>query len=623
MEVPDSNARKYPGTCISVEFQGTSKGVANYRAEFRSWFWFMTRSTNNKVYQEMSAIDIFEKVIKDIGYDGEIRKKLSAVYPSREYTVQYRESDFDFVNRLLEEEGAYYFFEEANGKDVLIVADGEQEHEAIDGDAAIVYRDYDDKNERQFQHIYDWRQKAAATTGIVSLREYNFEKPKADLEVSKSILQGAHVHKDLELYDYPGHYRESADGERLAKIRMEAEAIRHKVITATSNVAAMAAGRFFELTEHPRAEENGEYIIKRAVHQFDLSEDQHARSTGKFRDRSLDWEGSGLERHRVTIEAIPKEEQYRPPAVTKWPEISGVHTAVVVGPSGEEIYTDEHGRIKVQFHWDRKGENDEKSSLWVRCMMPWTGEGWGMIHIPRIGQEVVIQFEEGNPDRPLVVGMLYNADKMPPYKLPDNQTQSGFTTRSTKSGNPDTFHELMFEDKKDEELVRFQSERDYKQIIKNDAEIEIGLEHKDKGDLKQTIHRNKTETLKTGELTQTIHTNKTVTLETGDLKTEVKDGNEDRIIKKNKTEEIGKNYELTVKGNQTDKITKTLKVSANQKIELKCGGSKITMEPAKITIQSVQVEIKGSAQTKVNGGAMLDLSSGGLIKAGAPLIKLN
>jgi type VI secretion system secreted protein VgrG len=354
-------------------------------------------------------------------------------------------------------------------------------------------------------------------------------------------------------------------------------------------------------------------------------------------DSTLPVDEDNSDTYRIVFDVIPKSARYRAPQITPWPRSMGLQTAVVTGKSGEEIYTDEYGRIKVQFHWDRLGKADEKTTCWVRCVMPWTGKNWGMISIPRVGQEVVIQFEEGDPDRPICTGMLYNADNKPPYALDANKTQTGIKSRSTKEGAASNFNEFLFEDKKDAEFVRLQSEKDYTEIIKNNATITIGLEKKDDGDLTQTIHRNKTETLKTGDHvfkvekgnqeifvktdhketiegkseqtitgnhTQTVKTgNYTQTIKTGNVTREVKTGNEKHTIKTG-------NYTLDT---SLGKVT----VTAMQEIMLKVGGNSIKIDQSGITIKGIMVNIQGTATadiksplTTVKADAVLTLSGG-------------
>lgn len=368
-------------------------------------------------------------------------------------------------------------------------------------------------------------------------------------------------------------------------------------VSGVSDAINMAAGFMFKVEDLPRKKgEPKEVLLLECVHtlvQLEAFHDNFMNSAGGL------WDEAGVEPdttepHMVSFVAMDTENtQYRAPLRTPWPKVGGIHTAVVTGPSGEEIHTDEYGRIKIQFYWDRDGAKDEKTTCWVRTMMPWTGKNWGAIAIPRIGQEVVISFEEGDPDRPLCVGMLYNDKTMPPYALPENKTQSGVKTNSTKGGGG--FNELMFEDKKDEELVRFQAEKDYEQIVKNNSTITVGLEKKEPGDLTQTVHNDVTETINEGTYTETVKKGDHITnINMGDHNTTLKMGNMDVSVK-------------------SGKIT----VSAAQSIEFKCGGSTIKMDPMSITMKSPTITVKAdmkadvkSPMTTVSGDMMLTLKGG-------------
>jgi type VI secretion system secreted protein VgrG len=288
---------------------------------------------------------------------------------------------------------------------------------------------------------------------------------------------------------------------------------------------------------------------------------------------------------------------------------------VVVGKSGEEIWTDKYGRVKLKFHWDRSDARDENSSCWIRVSQHWAGKNWGAIQIPRIGQEVIVEFEEGDPDRPIVTGRVYNADQMPPYTLPDNQTQSGVLTRSTKQGNTKTFNELRFEDKKDSELIYFHAEKNFERIVENNDTLKVGMEKKDKGDQiieiwndrTETVHEGKeTITIKKGDRLVTIEKGKeTLDVQTGDRQVTVAKGNDTHDIKVgNRVVNIDTgNDDLTIKtGNHTVKISLgKSSTEAMQSIELKVGASSIKIEPSKITLNSVQIEVNGNAQTDVKG----------------------
>lgn len=588
-EPPGGPKRVFPGVCVSLEFLGTEHGPAQFCAELRPWLWFLTRTKECRIFQDIKAPDLIKTILEQdkYGFSGDVVSRLSGSYDPREYLVQYRETDYDFLCRVMEEEGIYFYFIADGDREKLVLADDVSSHDPVSGTSKIEYQDRAAAFNRQLPHIYDWKSSERVTTGKVTLKDYDFENPSAEMKSAKNVPKGDNDGKKHEFYDYPGHYRSLNAGNKRALVRMEAEAVRHKTTKALSNAGNLGVGLTFTLANHPRKSDNISRLVTRAMHKLHLvgSDDPPLGVTGILHGSLADL-AQNADPYQISFETIPAKDRFRAPLVTPWPEIPGVHTAIVVGPDGEEIFTDNYGRIKVQFHWDRLGKSDENSSCWVRTMMPWTGKNWGMSAIPRTGQEVVVQFEEGDPDRPLVIGMLYNSDTMPPYGLPDNMTQSGIKTRSSKKGTG--FHELMFEDKKGAELVRFQSERDYEQIVKNDATITVGLEHKDKGNMELTVHKDLTETLKTGD-----HTFK---IETGSQKIDIKKDKIETITGKSTRTVTGNVTETVKTGNQKlDVKAGKIDNSAMQSITLKCGPSSIKIDPSGVTIKGPMIKIEGSA----------------------------
>ena len=628
----ESTKHYFSGTCISVEYIGLYQGLQHFVAELRPWLWFLTKARNNRIFQEMTAPDIITDVLGVHGFSGDVEKSLSGTYKSRTYCVQYRESDFDFICRLMEEEGIYYYFKSEDHKVKLVIADSVSAHNPIPKNAEIEFHFREEHYRRKNDHIFEWADGTWVTGGRVTIDDYDFTSPKKDLKAVKALPKGKHGHKDYKYYDYPGHIRTEGTGDTFARIKMEAEAVKHKLSRGVGNVRGLRAGATFKLKGHPRvAAGKNEFLVVNAVHLMQIEtdyEDTETLNNPFNKGNSAEFGERNKDTYRCEFSVIPKSEPYRAAQSTPWPAIPGLHTAVVTGPSGEEIYTDEYGRIKVQFHWDRVGANDENTTCWVRVAMPWTGKNWGMIHIPRIGNEVVIQFEEGDPDRPICTGMLYNGENKPPYALPANMTQTGIVTRSSKQGSGSTFNELIFEDKKEAEFVRFQSERDYMQTIKNNATITIGLEHTDKGDLTQTIHRNKTETLNTGDHTFTVKAgNEVVKIKKDQTKTV--EGKVTQTITDNYTQTIKMgNYARTIKmgnfkhdvkmGNHATKVNLgSITEDAMQKIEMKVGSSSIKIDQTGVTIKGLMIKIEGTAMLEakapmstVKGDAILILKGG-------------
>ena len=493
VEAGGEEIRRHAGLCVAAEYAGNGEDGALFDIELRSGLWFLGRTQECRIFQEMTAVDVVMSVLGEYGLAKDVEKRLSRTPPTRTICVQYRESDLAFVDRLLEAEGICYFLEEdAKGGEKMILVDSAGAHEPIEGDDLLLYHPVSGGNAPDSAYVTDWRAGGRATSGRVSLKDYDFEKPRADLTAVKAIPVGKHPNKDRELYDYPGLYSEQSDGDDFARIRMEAEAARARAFRASSNVARLSVGRTFRVDRHPRVDKGEAQLVTAVRRGYALDFPGHADPA----KGAMSAAAPSLVADAVRIEGLSAAVQFRPAQVTPAPRIAGVQTAVVTGPGGEEIHTDEHGRIRIQFHWDRLGESDDKSTCWVRVATPWSGKNWGAIAVPRIGQEVVVQFEEGDPDRPLVTGMLYNAATMPPYPLPASKTQSGVKTNSSKGGGG--YNELVMEDKKGAEYVRFQSERDYHQIVKNNAMINVGFEHAERGDLTQMIKRNATEI--TGEV---------------------------------------------------------------------------------------------------------------------------
>ena len=626
MNIDDGNKRRFTGICVSIEHMGRRSGVSHLIAEIRPQLWFLTRTTETRIFQQKSVTEIIDEIFGEYGITP--NKTLSGSYETREFTVQYNETDLAFLQRLMEQEGIYFFHDYTDTDCQLVLCDDVGTHKPTYPEASIEFQTVDANSKSFTQHIHTWFSSEEAVSGKVSLRDYNFEKPKADIVGTNAVKSGEHSYNQKEVYKYPGRFREASLGGTRARVLMEAEAARHSTWTAEGTSFSLRPGFTFKLTKHPDTSLPKEFLVTRARHLLrPLVEEENMVATHSYLQERGEFDLDEDESYSVKFEVMDKTVPYRAPQTTPWPSIGGIHTAVVTGPSGKEIYTDKYGRIKVQFHWDRLGKKDENTTCWVRVMMPWTGKQWGMLSIPRIGNEVVVQFEEGDPDRPIVVGMLYNGDNMPPYSQPGNMTQTGIKTWSTPKGGGG-FNELLFEDKKDAELVRMQAEKDFKQIVKNDAEVEVGLEKKDKGDMKLTVHRNLTETVKTGDHTFKVST-----------------GSQNLSVKKDKDEKIEGKSDLKVKGNvstvieqgnqstklnmgnsetqlslgnySVDAKTGAVEIKALQQIKLSVGGSSVTINMQGVTIKGPMVTIEGQAMTQVKGtmvqvqgNAMLMLKGG-------------
>jgi type VI secretion system secreted protein VgrG len=618
--------RHFIGEVVEVEALGAHGGYALYRLHLRSCTWTMQRYQDAAIHQDESVEDIIDHLTTN--FSDKVTKNISEEIPSRIITTKFFETDFDFLSRLTQEEGIYFFNDPTSGEDEVIFADNPGAHSPILGESALKFKDLEDKV--QSDHVYAFDEVGRPDEHFASLSEYDFEKPKAVMSVMKQTLDEGHASPyKSSSYAYLGHYTDTALGERYARIRAEAATVSRNIWRGQTNVAHIAVGRTFTLENHQRAAASDEFLVTRSVHEIRVGDGMDPIANAAALDaRRLQLSIPGNDSLRVAFDAIPATTPYRAPFVTPWPRVPGVMTAIVTGPSGEEIYTDQYGRVRLRFHWDGYTADDENATCWVRCMMPWTGKNWGAISIPRIGQEVMVQFEQGNPDRPIVVGMMYNADTMPPYTLPENKTQTGIKTNSSKEGGG--FNELMFEDKKDDELVRFQAEKDYEQIVKNNATITVGIEKQDDGNLTMTVENDLTETINVGNHTFTVKEGDQIhTIEQGDQTLEVTEGKQ--------TEKVKGNVALTVEqGNLTREVKQgnmdtqvkmgdySLKTDAGsiaeeamQEIELKVGSNSIKIDQTGITIKGIMVKIEGTAMlegkaplTQIKGDATLILKGG-------------
>jgi type VI secretion system secreted protein VgrG len=449
--------RYFNGYVTSFSYVGSSGDYARYEMNLRPWFWLLSLGSNCRIFQNKTVPDIVKQVWREAGFT-DFRESLTGSYRTWTYSVQYRESDFNYTSRLLEQEGIYYFFEHNDGKHTLVLADSVGAHAPAPNYETIPYYPPHNSDRRKRDHLSTWSVGRQMRPGGYATTDYDFTKPKADL-TAKLQMPAAHSLASFETFEYPGEYLTSADGQTQVKVRLEANQADYEVGSAGGNVMGLGVGALFTLSLYPREDQNQEYLIVSARYHLDTN----AYESGSGQEE--EFEG------QYTL--IPSKTPYRPRITVHKPRVDGPQTALVVGKKGEEIWTDKYGRIKVQFPWDREGKGDENSSCWVRVAQSWAGARWGSIYTPRIGQEVIVHFLEGDPDRPIVVGQMYNADQMPPYDLTTHQTQSGIKTRSTKSGSPDNFNEIRFEDKKGAEDLHIQAEKDQTTLIKHNQTITV------------------------------------------------------------------------------------------------------------------------------------------------------
>ncbi len=427
-----------------------------YRATVVPTFWLLSRTTDSRIFQKLSVPEIVEKIFGEYGLSDFRMKPLQKSHPKRDYCVQYRESDFHFVSRILEEEGIYYYFEHENGKHTMIMADVPQGHKICPNQNVAKYQLSAGAANLKDDVItaLEWSQEVRSAK--YTINDYNFEIPNTSLRVS--VPSGRKLGPwEREIYYYPGFYDTRSEGDRIVNLRMEEEEAQITRIMGESRCRAFTSGYRFELADYYRDDVNGkEYVLTAVTHE--------ARQEFQGESTDLSYTNSFV--------CIPVDVPFRPKRAHVKPTVQGSQTAIVVGPKGEEIYTDEHGRVKVQFHWDREGKRDENSSCWIRVSEPWAGSGWGGIYIPRIGHEVIVDFIEGDPDRPIITGRVYHGLNKPPYPLPDEKTKS--TLKSDSSKGSGGSNEIRFEDKKGSEEIYVHGQKDWNTVIENFLSITCG-----------------------------------------------------------------------------------------------------------------------------------------------------
>jgi type VI secretion system secreted protein VgrG len=525
--------REFNGIMVEAQWVGAKDHYYSYRVVLRPWFWLLTRTTDCRIFLDKKAPEIIKEVFQDRGFtDFESKLTDEGSYPKLEYCVQYRETDFNFITRLMEKEGIYYFFKHEGGKHKLVMSDSKSSHQPVPGRASTPYLPNIGQFHRKEEHVYEWISERRFETGKVELNDYNYETPNAQM---RSDAKGSerYTRSDMEVYDYPGKYKEKSIGERYAKIQLESEQARDHHRHANGDSMSLFAGGLTTLKEHPQGSQNIEYLIVHAAHTF-MAE---AYATGAGSAGGAPYYGS--------YEFMPSDRPFRAPIVTPKPLIHGIQTAKVVTKdqgSSEEIDVEKLTEIYVRFYWDRKN----KRSCKLRCAQVWSGKKWGGQFIPRVGQEAVIEFLEGDPDRPLVVGTVYNDNNKPPYDLPGDKTIAGIKSQSTKD-KPSGYNEWHFEDKKDSEKITVHAEKDLDTTILNSETRTIGERFKPP-------------------------------MGSPSRKTQLKNGDDVLDV------DMGQ-------------ILHTAKV----KIELKVGASKITITPANITIDSPTITIKSAGLMVIQG----------------------
>ena len=478
IELQDGGAPRFlNGTVVRFELVGRANETGRhyiYRALVQPWLWYLTRTTDCRIFQNKSVPEVLDDVLGKYGFQFE--KRLTGNYRPWEYCVQYQESDFAFVSRLMEHEGIAYHFEHSNGAHLLVLADDTGGYARLPGYATIPYRPRDRVVNAMEPCIDRWRISEQITSGRVMLDDFDFKKSRASLQSVQQDPKG-HEHSTYEVYEWLGGYSEHGQGDAYAKVRLQELQCAHELASGHTNVLGMAPGYLFEMTHCPREADNREYLVTET--RYDLQEPEY--SSG----------GSAESVCEFDFTVLPSTVAYRPARKTPKPRTNGPQTATVVGP--EEIWTDRFGRVKLQFRWDRYGQSDENSSCWVRVSSNWAGANYGTMHMPRVGQEVIVDFIGGEPDRPIITGRVYNSDQMPPWELPANATASGILTRSSTGGAANQANMLRFEDRTGAEQILLHAERNL------DVEVEADETHTTGGTRTTLIKGHESATYQSGE----------------------------------------------------------------------------------------------------------------------------
>jgi len=633
--LPDGSARPFNGMVTRFVRTGelatgvtqASRGpyLFRYQLRLQPWLWFLSRTADCRIFQNKSVKEIFEAVVKAHGFT-DYKLSLTGSYDPLEYCVQYRETDLNFLNRLLEGAGIFYYFEHSDGKHVMVLGDDGSVFKEAHGYGSIQF--IQAQSGRTTADAIDrWSMEETVQPGSYAATDYNFETPKVSLLKSTSHSR-PYARSGFEVFDFPAGpdvLTPGAVGQVVALRLDEAQAAYERYHGSAPDCGGLRTGAKFTLKEHPQHDFNDFYYAIVATEHTIVS-NQYSSGEREHGEHSIE----------VSIEAIDAKTRFRPPRTTAKPRIQGAQTAVVVGPAGEEIYTDKYGRVKVQFPWDRYGKDDENSSCWMRVAQVWAGQNWGAMHIPRIGQEVLVSFLEGDPDRPIITGRVYNAALMPPYDLPANKTQSGIKSRSSEKGAKDNFNEIRFEDKKGSELLYVQAEKDFSSLVKNDETTEVKHDRTDKVGNNETvtIEQDQSTTIK-GQETRKVSKDRTTNVDGTEKLTVGKDqkidvgaafelvaadkislttGQSSLVMKKDGTIEL-KGMTITIEG------TQSVTVKGNVGVTLQVSSTSVKLDPVQLKLAATMIGVEANAQAQVKG-AIVQVSAQGMAQISGPMIMI-
>jgi type VI secretion system secreted protein VgrG len=577
LALPDDATRYFNGFVTRFSQGGMHGRYHRYFAVVRSWLWFLTRTADCRIFQEMTVPDIIKKVFGDHG-TADFKFELTGTYRKWTYCVQYRETDFNFVSRLMEEEGIYYYVKHTDGHNTVVLTDSYSGHATFPGAKEIHFISPEKLARPDIDHISSWDFAREIQPGVYVHDDYDLERPSVELQ-TKKVVPRTYAPSNYEVFDYPGHYLQKADGEQYASVRIDEYGSQFEVAHASTNVRGLNVGYLFSLLDCGRADQNREHLVVAATYDLEFSDYEAIPDRG----------GSS---YRCSFVAMSSKQQFRPKRSTPKPFVQGPQTAVVVGPGGDEIYTDKFGRVKVQFHWDRLGKKDQNSSCWIRVSHPWAGKGWGSVATPRIGQEVIVDFLEGDPDQPIITGRVYNAELQPPFGFPAGAVLSGTKSQTHKGAG---FNELSMDDTAGKERV----------FVHGQYNMDTVVEH----DQTSTIHNNRTDVVDVddsetvgGNQKQHVVKNQNVNI----------DIDRTEAVGANETIKIGGNRSITVSKSETATVTlqRTHSVGVNETITVG-GAQEVTVGGLQaVSVGAVQMNSIGANQSN-SIGANRSVSVGG------------
>jgi type VI secretion system secreted protein VgrG len=622
-----NQTRYFNGYVTRFAQRGKLGRYHRYLAVVRPWLWFLSRTADCRIFQNKTVPDILKAVFGDHGA-AEFALELSQTYEPWTYCVQYRETDFNFVSRLMEHEGIYYYVRHTDGHNTLVLVDSGSAHSPCPTAETVPFLAPERMVRPDVEHISRWEFGREVQPGVFVHDDYDLERPSVELKTNKSSPRG-YSPSDYEIYDYPGCYVKKPEGTRYAEVRLDEYGAQFEVGQASTNHRAITVGYLFTLDGFPRTDQNREYLIASTTYDFEFSAYEGLPKA------------SGAE-SRCTLTAIPSAQQYRPRRSTPKPFVQGPQTAVVVGPSGDEIHTDKYGRVKVQFHWDRYGKRDENSSCWMRVSHPWAGKGWGAVSIPRIGQEVIVDFLEGDPDQPIVTGRVYNAECMPPYGLPAGAVVSGIKSDTHKGSG---YNELSMDDTPGKEKVTIHAQYDMNTTVEHDQTTTVHNNRTDQIDVddSETVGNNQTCTVGVDQ-TITVGSNQSITV--GANRSVTVGSNETIAIGAAQSVEIGASQTLAVGAGQTisvgaghemtvgageqhtvgagretsigagDTLTvgANLMIGAGGTITITNGASSITLAGGTITIKGATIKVEGSGGVNVDAGGNITMKGAQILE---------